>query len=94
MKTAGAPFSGRYGFVETEMLWPITHMVAPREDALACAQCHSRNGRLEAIAGVYLPGRDRLAWLDTLGFGLAALALLGVAGHGALRYRAARRNGK
>ena len=94
METVGAPFSGKFGFVETEMLWPITHMVAPKEDALSCAQCHSRNGRLAGIAGVYLPGRDRIGWLDALSFGLAGLALLGVLGHGAMRYRAARRKAK
>ena len=94
MKTVGAPFSGKYGFAETEMLWPITHMVAPKDDALSCAQCHSRNGRLQGIDGVYLPGRDRIAWLDALGFGIAALALLGVLGHGAMRYRSSRRNAK
>lgn len=82
---AGQPFSGKYGFVATEMLWPITHMVAPKEDALACAACHARAGRLRNVAGVYLPGRDAAAWLDRAGFGLAALALLGVFGHGALR---------
>ncbi len=28
MQTVDKPFSGKYGFVETEMAWPITHMVA------------------------------------------------------------------
>ena len=82
---AGQPFSGKYGFAATEMLWPITHMVAPEEDALRCAECHAREGRLKDVAGVYLPGRDRVEWLDRAGFGLAGLALLGVFGHGALR---------
>ncbi|MCZ7656040.1 MAG: cytochrome C [Rhodocyclaceae bacterium] len=61
---AGQPFSGKYGFAATEMLWPITHMVAPEEDALRCAECHAREGRLKDVAGVYLPGRDRVEWLD------------------------------
>ncbi|MBW8458848.1 MAG: tetrathionate reductase family octaheme c-type cytochrome [Thiobacillus sp.] len=82
---AGQPFSGRFGFVETEMLWPITHMVAPGEQALGCAECHSRDGRLKAVSGVYLPGRDHHLLLDRAGFGLAGLALLGVLGHGTLR---------
>lgn len=82
---AGQPFSGRFGFVETEMLWPITHMVAPKDEALDCAECHSRNGRLKAVSGVYLPGRDHNEWLDKAGFSLAGLALLGVLGHGTLR---------
>jgi hypothetical protein len=82
---AGQPFSGRFGFVETEMLWPITHMVAPKKQALGCAECHSRDGRLKAVSGVYLPGRDRNLLLDRAGFGLAGLTLLGVLGHGTLR---------
>jgi len=84
-KAAGQPFSGKFGFAETEMLWPITHMVAPKEQALGCGECHSRNGRLQEVGGVYLPGHDYTPWLDRAGFGLALLALLGVLGHGALR---------
>lgn len=44
---AGLEFSGEYGFAETWMYWPITHMVAPAEQALQCAACHSENGRLD-----------------------------------------------
>jgi len=84
-RAAGQPFSGQYDFVDTEMLWPITHMVAPEHDAVACGQCHARNGRLDGVEGIYLPGRDRLVWLDRTGFGLAALTLFGVIGHGSLR---------
>ncbi|MDH5600289.1 MAG: tetrathionate reductase family octaheme c-type cytochrome, partial [Gammaproteobacteria bacterium] len=40
MAATGVPYSGKMGFVKTEMSWPITHMVAPKEDALSCAQCH------------------------------------------------------
>ena len=25
------PYSGQYGFIETDSYWPITHMVAPKE---------------------------------------------------------------
>jgi len=31
MADAGAPFSGKVDFIKTEMLWPLTHMVAPRQ---------------------------------------------------------------
>jgi octaheme c-type cytochrome (tetrathionate reductase family) len=93
MRVAGLPYSGKFDFVETEMSWPITHMVAPKDDALACSQCHARNGRLSGIDGVYIPGQHRLATLDAAGFGIALLALLGVLGHGGLRYLAWRRNG-
>ncbi len=45
------PYSGEYDFVETEMYWPITHMVAPAEQALTCEQCHvDEGGRLDFIA--------------------------------------------
>ncbi len=98
MKTAGLPYSGKFGFVETTMHWPITHMVAPAEKALDCAECHTRaeDGRLAGLDGVYLPGRDRTAWLDLLGIGAIAAAGAGAAGHGTLRLIAAlrRRNGQ
>jgi len=85
MKDSGAPYSGKFDFIQTEMSWPITHMVAPKEKALGCEECHARNGRLAGIQGVYLPGRDAHALVDGAGWGLALLTLLGVAGHGALR---------
>lgn len=87
MTTAGLTFSGKVDFIETESTWPITHMVAPKEKALACAECHTRNGRLEKIDGVYMPARasNHLPWLERAGWGLAVLVLLGVTGHGLLR---------
>ncbi len=83
---SGQPYSGKFAFVETSMLWPITHMVAPKERTLDCVQCHADGGRLAAVPGVWMPGRDRDPLLDRLGFGLAGLMLLGVAGHGGLRF--------
>ncbi|MBC8270343.1 MAG: tetrathionate reductase family octaheme c-type cytochrome [Nitrospinaceae bacterium] len=91
MKKAGATYSGKMGFVETEMAWPITHMVAPKEDAVGCDECHSQNSRLKDVPGLYIPGRDRFGWLDTAAWILAALTLLGVLGHGGLRYIMRRR---
>jgi octaheme c-type cytochrome (tetrathionate reductase family) len=85
MKTAGLPYSGKFGFVSTEMSWPITHMVAPKADALRCAQCHSDNGRLQGIDGIYLPGRDRSQGIDTIGWAVVLLSLLGVLIHGGTR---------
>jgi octaheme c-type cytochrome (tetrathionate reductase family) len=84
-EASGKPFSGQWGFVQTEMSWPITHMVAPKEKALNCVECHSRQGRLQNISGIYIPGRDRSEWLDLAGYSIAGLAFLGVLGHGALR---------
>jgi len=43
----GRTYSGTMGVVETEMFWIQNHMVAPKEQALACADCHSPGGRVE-----------------------------------------------
>ena len=85
MAAMGESFSGRYGFVETEMTWPIAHMVAPADEALGCPSCHAKDGRLAAIGGVYIPGRDSNRILDIAGYALVLLTLAGVALHGALR---------
>ncbi len=45
-KAAGLPFSGEVGFTETDMYWELTHMIATRERALQCIDCHSPNGRM------------------------------------------------
>lgn len=82
----GRPYSGELGFVATEMSWPITHMVAPKEDALTCAQCHQPEGRLMGVTGVYMPGTNNTPLLDKLGFLVALFTLVGVIGHGAIRY--------
>jgi octaheme c-type cytochrome (tetrathionate reductase family) len=44
---AGVPYSGDYGFARTAMYWPLSHMVAPREAALACTDCHGEKGRMD-----------------------------------------------
>jgi hypothetical protein len=88
MKAANMPYSGKYGFVKTEMSWPITHMVAPKADALTCDQCHDAKtgGRLKNVKGIYMPGRgDNNKWLDMGGWALALLTLIGVLLHGAGR---------
>lgn len=85
MKMVGLPFSGKFDFVKTEMLWPINHMVAPVEDSLACVDCHSRNGRMADIKGVYIPGRDLNPIVEIAGLGLLGAALIGVFIHSFLR---------
>jgi octaheme c-type cytochrome (tetrathionate reductase family) len=50
MATVGAPYSGQFGFVSTEFLWAQNHMVAPKERALSCDQCHAVGGRLDFAA--------------------------------------------
>ena len=86
MKAAGLPYSGTYTFVETRMTWPVNHMVAPKERALACAQCHTRdNSRLARVQGLYLPGRDRSGLVDLLGAVAVFGALAGVFVHASAR---------
>jgi len=47
MQAAGLEYSGNVDFVETEMYWPINHMIAPKEKALKCTECHGRGDRLD-----------------------------------------------
>ena len=91
-KATGTVYSGQHAFVQTEMLWPITHMVAPKGQAVACAACHTtQGGRLDGISGVYLPARDSHPWIDRLGWLAAAAALAGVLIHALGRVWSARR---
>ncbi|WP_428241476.1 tetrathionate reductase family octaheme c-type cytochrome [Gynuella sp.] len=61
----GLPYSGHYGFTETLMYWPQTHMVQPAANALQCRDCHNENasdqvGRMDWQALGY-PG-DPIRW--------------------------------
>ena len=91
MEKNGIPYSGEFGFVDTYSFWPITHMVAPKEDAVACADCHTKESRLQNIEGVYMPGRDNNRWLDMIGLLAIFGTLFGVLGHGLIRSIANRR---
>jgi len=85
MEAHGLSYSGHHEFVETEYHFPITHMVAPRENSLQCGDCHSDHGRLASLAGFYMPGRDRSRLLDMAGGFFLILILLAVVCHGVLR---------
>ncbi len=85
MAATGREYSGKMGFVDTEMSWPLAHMVAPKTEALGCPACHTDGGALEAVEGVYIPGRDKSPLLDIAGFGLLGLTVTGTLGHGLLR---------
>ena len=86
MEMAGLPYSGHYDFIETEMYWPVNHMVSKAEASLQCADCHTRNdGRLAELTGFYLPGRDNNASLDTIGYWLILLSIFAVMLHGGFR---------
>jgi hypothetical protein len=47
MQSSGLEYSGEYGFTETIMSWRINHMVAPKEEALSCLDCHGDHGRFD-----------------------------------------------
>ena len=92
MKQVGLPYSGQYGFARTEMTWPINHMVSPKNQTVACGECHTReHGRLAGLGGFYMPGRDYNPWVEYFGGGLLMLTLAGVMLHGGARLAAGRR---
>jgi hypothetical protein len=86
MQYAGVPFSGEMDFVETTYVFPITHMVAPKEKALQCRECHSKNGRLKNLTGFYMPGRDVSKPVQVIGRIVVLGSLVGVSIHGFGRY--------
>ncbi len=85
-------FSGEWDFVETTSVFPITHMVAPSEDALTCTDCHSHRGRMDKLAGFYMPGTGRTGMVGMIGWVVVVLTLMGVGCHGLLRAASKRRN--
>ena len=59
-EATGIPYSGEYGFAETEMYWLLSHMVAPSEYALQCTDCHGESSRMDWERLGY-PG-DPMVW--------------------------------
>jgi octaheme c-type cytochrome (tetrathionate reductase family) len=57
-------FRGQLGWVCSEMFWIQNHMVAPKEQALRCKDCHIPGGRLQFAALGY--DVNRAAKLQTL----------------------------
>ncbi|HEY0866095.1 MAG TPA: cytochrome C, partial [Fimbriimonas sp.] len=93
MKAVNLPYSGKYGFVRTEMTWPINHMVGTKDKTVACGECHTRdNGRMAKLQGFYMPGRDRNEPIEGLGRLLLLATLLGAFAHGGSRLVAGWRN--
>jgi octaheme c-type cytochrome (tetrathionate reductase family) len=85
-KALDIPFSGEFDFVDTTYVFPITHMVAPRENVVSCNECHTREqSRLANLAGFYMPGRDKFQLLDSIGWILVLGHLVGVTIHGLTR---------
>lgn len=50
MEAVNMPYSGEYEFVTTEMYMALNHEVAPKENALACNDCHTEGGRIDFVA--------------------------------------------
>ncbi len=86
MENAGLEYSGKYAFVKTEMYWPISHMVSPKEKSLSCRECHSRSGRLQNLSGFYLMGRDTNPFVEYFGLLAISGSLIGVIIHSIIRY--------
>lgn len=57
MAAVGKTFSGQMGWASTEMYWVQNHMVAPKEQALTCIDCHTANGRIPFAKLGYEPNR-------------------------------------
>lgn len=87
MEYVGLDYSGEYGFADTAWAYPTTHMVAPKDNVVACSECHADTGRLANLAGFYMPGRDSNQGLDTLGWLAVAGSFVGVFIHGIVRLR-------
>jgi octaheme c-type cytochrome (tetrathionate reductase family) len=92
MELVDLPYSGKLGFIETEMVWPLNHMVAPKGQSVSCVECHTRDGsRLAGLTDFYMPGRDRSRWVDGLGTLAVVLSLAGALAHAGARVVTARR---
>lgn len=91
MRASGLPYSGRFEFIDTVMYWPVNHMVAPKEQAVGCIECHTRNNsRLASLGGFYMPGRDSNNVIDFVGTLAICGAFFGAAIHAAIRIAARR----
>ena len=49
-RASGLDYSGQYGWTKTAMYWPLSHMVAPRNRALQCDDCHGERSRMDWTA--------------------------------------------
>ena len=82
MEYVGMPYSGAYGFIETEMYWPLNHQVSPASESLQCVDCHTRpNSRIASLTDFYLPGRDFNPFVETAGISFILASLIGIGFH-------------
>ncbi len=95
MKLVDLPYSGNMKFIETEMVWPVNHMVSPKQATVQCTECHTRTGsRLAGLRDFYMPGRDYSALIDGSGAIAIGLALVGTGTHATARIISRRRRRK
>ncbi|MFI5144581.1 MAG: tetrathionate reductase family octaheme c-type cytochrome [Ignavibacteria bacterium] len=100
MKEVNLPFSGKVSFINTEMFWPVNHMVSAKDKALQCTDCHDRNNsRLAALKDFYMPARDYSPFVENTGIGIIIITFFGVIIHGSIRItsnkkRTGKKNGK
>jgi len=87
MKEANLKYSGKFEWKETEMNWPLTHLITGKENALKCIDCHSRNSRLKNIQACWIPGRDRSLAMDIIGMLMVIGSISGVLLHGIIRFK-------
>ena len=83
----GLPFSGEFDFVKTTYVFPTTHMVAPKENVVACGECRRHGQRKpDDHAGRFLHAkRDGAGIVDAAGWILVLGTLLSVSLHGLVR---------
>jgi octaheme c-type cytochrome (tetrathionate reductase family) len=46
-QVTGLKYSGSYGFAETYMQWPLSHMISAGDRALKCHDCHDEGTRMD-----------------------------------------------
>ncbi|MCI0474351.1 MAG: tetrathionate reductase family octaheme c-type cytochrome [Ignavibacteria bacterium] len=88
MKDVELPFSGKISFINTEMYWPVNHMVSSKDSALKCNECHTRkDSRIAELKDFYIPGRDFNKTVDYTGSAIILVTIAGIAVHGTIRMK-------
>lgn len=92
MKDVNLPFSRKLSFINTEMYWPINHMVSSKDSTLKCTDCHTRtDSRIANLKDFYIPGRDYNKYVDNAGMAIIIVTFFGIAIHGTLRFRSSKK---
>jgi hypothetical protein len=61
-------------------------MVSTKDLTVQCTECHTReNSRLASLTDFYMPARDYSSFIETAGYLIILLTLIGVLFHGAFR---------